>query len=1255
MAATDFINPTSRSATMQDEIISEHSDVETQDMTSSLSPDSDMYKRIIQHQPIVLLRRIKIDNIPRVDGCLSDCDEVISSSPSSLEYENNQDSDEEWTAYGLSKGVSRKYCAFCSSSYGRQSDLDKHIRMAHGEVVMPFTCSVCGRGFMRQESLRHHKGKSCNGLVKKTLPLESRHQMTPWQDQNTTKCRSVPIRARGCTHKRTHCVPDSGSIDRIIAHLDFSLPQDYKDNHIISTICTHCKAIYLSRAAMIKHYRSAHKDVPMPYSCRNCSLGFLDVRGLKIHLAKSKRFCAKMVYAKTRGQSLKGNTHSHAQSTSSLTELPSFCSEDELLSYLGDRSRGLDGKALGGSFWCPICNRSVTGDILNHLRCHKQMLLACKKQNSFLCDICLIDSDSIEWMIKHRREAHGKSFLMASELSEVNLSLSSVKPSDTASAVDKNRRYPLVPVPMPQTLCNQSKTSCEPSHLCVTDVSNSYSSNDPTSVSSFSGALTDLQNVIEIKPVYEEGSAVCGNSIPDESIKWGSDSKLQVDYPLGTLSEHCPAPQFTSHDLDAGQSPGPPVLYPPANSFALVEESSCEMPDLCKESDPITGEEDDLIFVSTTRAPQKKQCPVIIKQEKGIDDFRSELHQQPLENRYKAGKCRSERSFMDALIPPIEPVCTPSSLTNTTNTYNSSITRSLLGENHMSHHKQRVTDDITYRDNHFLRTANLVSIRQTTPVENAWQLNEFFNDKSKNDVGASGFVSGLAVDAQSQLSENDAKMSDLSQRKWEKTESHMADSTESDSGVSEVKLEDEELQDEVIVIDLDDNSVIREYVTSDTGTERSLQPGEHKAMLRLKQESMNLEARDDYLEMLEKDFSSAPCNGRKQDEGAQDDDNLKMPDFNPRVSSLSSSSSNVVTNASQQRHEYDMLEDEKRLMLEKQSELFQKLEKFLDVISDKPISAPQLTHSSAAKMPESGEVSRLNGSSYYSIAEILKKKHHSKLLLKCDHCGKGFQSIGLLNKHKRFSHTHHRLTANKVSDRHDVNATPAPQPGQLKLRAYPCSKCGEYYPSLALLHDHKKVIHKLTSKYLCLQCDKSFASRGQLQSHMRWKHTQSKVKQLNSAAPVTMKAMLKQGYFPNLPTRSDPFGVESRDVNQQLQPNMTQGDEQPVSIQPPDYMCTLCGETFISLVDRQRHERMFCKMKRLPCGQCEETIIHDSSPMEQVKTHQNIRYICDVCGLAYLRMYSVRHHRQKHHPEAPNIDIKWLRVELDHLPSQISR
>lgn len=49
---------------------------------------------------------------------------------------------------------SRYYCSICDGSFGRESDLDRHLRTMHGNTV--YRCSDCGGRNRREDNMRKH-------------------------------------------------------------------------------------------------------------------------------------------------------------------------------------------------------------------------------------------------------------------------------------------------------------------------------------------------------------------------------------------------------------------------------------------------------------------------------------------------------------------------------------------------------------------------------------------------------------------------------------------------------------------------------------------------------------------------------------------------------------------------------------------------------------------------------------------------------------------------------------------------------------------------------------------------------------------------------------------------------------------------------------------------------------------------------------------------------------------------------------------
>ena len=215
-----------------------------------------------------------------------------------------------------------------------------------------------------------------------------------------------------------------------------------------------------------------------------------------------------------------------------------------------------------------------------------------------------------------------------------------------------------------------------------------------------------------------------------------------------------------------------------------------------------------------------------------------------------------------------------------------------------------------------------------------------------------------------------------------------------------------------------------------------------------------------------------------------------------------------------------------------------------------------------------------------SFATKSKLKFHNKSVHEgetnqCELCGKSFQLIRSLRYHIENSHT--------------------------KSRTYKCQKCGETFPSIPDLKNHKYSKHMQ-----CESCGKKFEANSTLRSHIRSVHEGVR----NNICPTCGKAFISKT---DMNRHIDSVHLK-KPIWNNIRKNYPEGKKPLV-----ERACEFCQDKFSYAEELRRHIGLNHRtLITFDCRKCHLTY----STKEKIyihlqNTHENDSYQCKVCGKSF--------------------------------------
>nr|XP_014342016.1 PREDICTED: PR domain zinc finger protein 15 [Latimeria chalumnae] len=220
--------------------------------------------------------------------------------------------------------------------------------------------------------------------------------------------------------------------------------------------------------------------------------------------------------------------------------------------------------------------------------------------------------------------------------------------------------------------------------------------------------------------------------------------------------------------------------------------------------------------------------------------------------------------------------------------------------------------------------------------------------------------------------------------------------------------------------------------------------------------------------------------------------------------------------------------------------------------------------------------------------ENLPDPNVQKYIHPCDICGRIFNSIGNLERHKLI-HT--------------------------GVKSHGCDRCGKSFARKDMLKEHMRV-HDNIRDYLCAECGKGMKTKHALRHHMK------------------LHKGIKE--------------YECKECNRKFaqKVNMLKHFKRHTGIK--DFMCELCGKTFRERNTMEVHKLIHTVGKQWTCTVCDKKYVTEYMLQKHIQlTHDKVEaQSCHLCGTKVSTRASMSRHMRRKHPEAE------LTVDQEILPEE---
>jgi len=163
----------------------------------------------------------------------------------------------------------------------------------------------------------------------------------------------------------------------------------------------------------------------------------------------------------------------------------------------------------------------------------------------------------------------------------------------------------------------------------------------------------------------------------------------------------------------------------------------------------------------------------------------------------------------------------------------------------------------------------------------------------------------------------------------------------------------------------------------------------------------------------------------------------------------------------------------------------------------------------------------------------------------------------------------------------------------------------------------------------CTACNKMFQSKYALERHMYSQHTKLSVactvcrrvyNSFHALKAHTKLIHLKTGYQCEICKRRL-LSTDSLEAHLQRHEGSRNIDT---------YICTTCGETFLTKNKLNKHVIIHGEVNPYVCPVCQKAFEKRANQVQHILTHMNNVYACDICGLRYSRRAALIWHRKMH-------------------------
>ncbi|XP_051541128.1 PR domain zinc finger protein 15 isoform X1 [Myxocyprinus asiaticus] len=209
---------------------------------------------------------------------------------------------------------------------------------------------------------------------------------------------------------------------------------------------------------------------------------------------------------------------------------------------------------------------------------------------------------------------------------------------------------------------------------------------------------------------------------------------------------------------------------------------------------------------------------------------------------------------------------------------------------------------------------------------------------------------------------------------------------------------------------------------------------------------------------------------------------------------------------------------------------------------------------------------------------------------------------------------------------------------------HPCEMCGRIFNSIGNLERHK-IIHTGVKSHGCDQCGKSFARKDMLKEHLRVHDNVRDFLCAECGKGMKTKHALRH----HMKLHKGIKEYECKECNRKFAQKVNMLKHYKRHTGTKDFMCELCGKTFSERNTMETHKLIHTVGKTFSCSVCDKKYVTQYMLQKHMQlTHEKVEaQSCHLCGTKVSTRASMNRHIRRKHPEVRGGQI--VTVTLDEL------
>uniref|UniRef100_A0A665W1P7 PR/SET domain 15 n=1 Tax=Echeneis naucrates TaxID=173247 RepID=A0A665W1P7_ECHNA len=201
---------------------------------------------------------------------------------------------------------------------------------------------------------------------------------------------------------------------------------------------------------------------------------------------------------------------------------------------------------------------------------------------------------------------------------------------------------------------------------------------------------------------------------------------------------------------------------------------------------------------------------------------------------------------------------------------------------------------------------------------------------------------------------------------------------------------------------------------------------------------------------------------------------------------------------------------------------------------------------------------------------------------------------------------------------------------------HPCEICGRIFNSIGNLERHK-IIHTGVKSHSCDKCGKSFARKDMLKEHLRVHDDIRDFLCAECGKGMKTKHALRHHMKLHKGIKEYECKACNRKFAQKV--NMLKHYKRHTGVK--DFMCELCGKTFSERTTLETHKLIHTVGKTWTCVTCDKKYLTEYMLQKHVHlTHEKVEaQSCHLCGTKVSTRASMNRHLRRKHPEVVSVRI----------------